>query len=98
MLSNKFSDKALRAFNSIRRDMRSDFDAVIEALEEEEAVLARKNRTCKDEITLRWQQGAQQALLELVEAMQNAGYVLRKELNNEQDRERYAGTRGSAIG
>jgi len=78
--------------------MPSDFHKIIEALDEQLGVLDQKNRTCKDEITFRQHQGGQQVLAELSEALMNAGAILRKEHDNQQERENTAGVRGRAIG
>jgi len=42
--------------------------------------------------------GGQQVLAELSEALMNAGAILRKEHDNQQERENTAGVRGRAIG
>ena len=97
MLSN-FTTKQLAAFNSVRQAMPADFQAIVAALDEQLGLLDQKNRTCKDEITFRQHQGGQQVLMELSDALMNAGAVLRKEHDNQQERESAAAVRGRAIG
>jgi len=97
VLSN-FTTKQLAAFNSVRQQMPADFHVIVAALDEQLGLLDQKNRTCKDEITFRQHQGGQQVLMELSDALMNAGAVLRKEHDNQQERESAAAVRGRAIG
>ena len=97
MLSN-FTTKQLAAFNSVRQQMPADFQVIVAALDEQLGLLDQKNRTCKDEITFRQHQGGQPVLMELSDALMNAGAVLRKEHDNQQERESAAAVRGRAIG
>ena len=97
MLSN-FDRKTLAAFNSLRLAAPEDFDRMVEGLKDEEGRLSEQERGCKDEISLRWIQGARQTLADLVHQAENARHVLVTLHEHDEEKKRDAGIRGRAIG
>ena len=71
MLSN-FDIRTLKALNSIRVNNPTDFEIVMETLTNEVARMDNMSRTCKDDITYRWNQGGTQALSDFVTQAQGA--------------------------
>ena len=94
----KFDNTMLGAFRSIQGVMPNDYERMVHGFQEQERELARQERNCKDEIILRWIQGARQALADLIEALITARDVLEKERENEEEKKRTAHLTGSAIG
>jgi len=93
-----FDKTMLGAFRSIQGVMANDYQRIVHGLQEQDRELARQEPTCKDEIILRWNQGARQVLADLIEALITARDVLEKERENEEEKKRTAHLTGSAIG
>jgi len=94
----KFDRITLGAFSSIHSAMAGDHERILTGLEKIGQELSRQERNCKDEINLRWIQGAGQFNDDLREAMRTAREVLQKEYANEEERKRTAHVKGSAFG
>ena len=94
----KFDRPTLGAFSSIHSAMRSDHERILTGLEKADKELASQERNCKDEINLRWIQGARQFNADLDMAMRTAREVLQKEDANAEENKRTAGVKGRAFG
>lgn len=94
----KFDRPTLGAFSSIHSAMRSDHERILTGLQKVDQELASQERNCKDEINLRWIQGARQFNADLDVAMRTAREVLQKEDANAEENKRTAGVKGREFG
>lgn len=94
----KFDNITLGAFSSIHSGMLGDHERILTGLEKIDQELASQERSCKDEINLRWIQGARQYGADLIEAIRSAREVVRREYENAEERKRTVHVKGSAFG
>ena len=94
----KFDNVTLGAFSSIHSAMPGDHERILTGLEKVDQELSSQERNCKDEIKLRWIQGARQYGADLDMAMRTAREVLQQEDANAEENKRTAGVKGRAFG
>jgi hypothetical protein len=95
-----FDKRTLLAMRTIEMSCPKDFNHLLDALQAEVDHLDNTSRTCKDDITYRWNQGATQAISDFITQARSARDILLDIRKGDEERARESQTdlKSRAIG